>query len=317
MFGYLMKKLGLGLLTLWVIASITFFLLHSLPGDPFASEKKIPPVVKKALMEKYHLDKPLMVQYGYYLKNVFIHRDLGVSMKVRGRRVNKMIANNFPKSMTLGAVAITFALAVGIPLGIIAGMNRGKALDSASMLIAVVGVSVPSFIVGGTLQWMVLSIKAKTGVSILPIAGWGTWQHIIMPSFALAIMPIAVIARMMRASMIEVLAQDYIRTARAKGISNFQITLKHSVRNAIMPVVTYIGPLFAAITTGSFVIETVFAVPGLGRYFSQSILDRDYTVTLGVVVFYSVLLITMMIVVDIAYGLIDPRIRVGRKRGAK
>ncbi len=317
MFGYLMKKLGLGLLTLWVIASITFFLLHSLPGDPFASEKKIPAVVKKALMEKYHLDKPLMVQYGYYLKNVFIHRDLGVSMKVRGRRVNKMIANNFPKSMTLGVVAITFALAVGIPLGIIAGMNRGKPLDSASMLIAVVGVSVPSFIVGGTLQWMILVIKAKTGVSILPIAGWGTWQHLIMPSFALAIMPIAVIARMMRASMIEVLAQDYIRTARAKGISNLQITLKHSVRNAIMPVITYIGPLFAAITTGSFVIETVFAIPGLGRYFSQSILDRDYTVTLGVVVFYSVLLITMMIVVDIAYGLIDPRIRVGRKRGAK
>ncbi len=317
MLGYLMKKLGLGLLTLWVIASITFFLLHSLPGDPFASEKKIPPVVKKALMEKYHLDKPIMVQYGYYLKNVFVHRDLGVSMKVRGRKVNKMIANNFPKSMTLGIVAVTFALAVGIPLGIIAGMNRGKALDSGSMLIAVVGVSIPSFIVGGILQWMVLAITKKTGVSILPIAGWGTWKHIIMPSFALAIMPIAVIARMMRASMIEVLAQDYIRTARAKGISNLQITLKHSVRNAIMPVITYIGPLFAAITTGSFVIETVFAVPGLGRYFSQSILDRDYTVTLGVVVFYSVLLITMMIMVDIAYGLIDPRIRVGRKRGAK
>jgi ABC-type dipeptide/oligopeptide/nickel transport system permease component len=262
------------------------------------------------------LDEPVVVQYGYYLKDLFLHADLGISMKIRGRKVNQMISSNFPKSMTLGLIAVVVALGVGLPLGIIAGLNRGKTLDSVSMIIAVLGISVPSFIVGGTLQWLVLAIKAKTGVSILPIAGWGTWQHVLMPSFALAIFPIAVIARMMRASMIEVLAQDYIRTARSKGISNFKVTLKHGIRNAIMPVITYIGPLFAAITTGSFVIETVFAIPGLGRYFSQSILDRDYTVTLGVVVFYASMLIVMMILVDLAYGLVDPRIRVGRKRGA-
>lgn len=317
MISFIFKKIGLGLITLWAIATITFFLLHALPGDPFVSEKKIPPLVKARLMEKYNMDKPLVVQYGIYIKDVFLHGDLGLSMKIRGRTVNSMIVNNFPKSFALGLVSIIVSLLVGLPLGIIAGLYRAKILDSVSMIIAVIGISVPNFICGGILQWLVLYIKAKTGVSILPIAGWGTASHMIMPSFALAIFSIAVIARMMRASMIEVLAQDYIRTARAKGLNDFQVIVKHGIRNAIMPVITYIGPLFAAVITGSFVVETVFAIPGLGRYFSQCILDRDYTVTLGVVIFYAALLILMMIVVDFAYGLVDPRIRVGRKRGAK
>jgi len=313
MLKFIFKKITMGILTLWAIATLTFFLLHSLPGDPFASEKKIPPVIKARLMEKYNLDKPLVYQYGLYIKDLFLHQDLGISMKVRGRSVNDMIKSNFPRSFILGLTSIIIAIIVGIPLGIIAGLHRGKFLDSLSMIVAVLGISVPSFIFGGILQWIVLFIKFKTDVSILPIAGWGTFPHIIMPSIALSIFSIAVIARMMRASMIEVLAQDYIRTARAKGLNNFQIIVKHGIRNAIMPVITYLGPLFAAVTTGSFVIETVFSIPGLGRYFSQSILDNDYTVTLGVVVFYACLLIAMMILVDLAYGLIDPRIRRGAK----
>ena len=316
MLRYICKKLIYGFLTLWIIASITFFLMHMLPGDPFVSEKKIPPKVKEKLLEKYHLDKPLMVQYRYYMSSL-AKGDLGLSMKVRGRSVNKMIKTHFPKSLILGLLATIIAFVVGVSIGIVAGLYRGKKLDSASMLLAIVGVSVPSFILGGILQWFVLFLKKLTGDSILPIAGYGEFKHLIMPSIALALMPLAIIARMMRASMIEVLSQDYIRTAKAKGLSPFKIIVKHCMRNAILPVVTYLGPLLAAITTGSFVIEKVFAIPGLGRYFVQSISDRDYTLTLGIVVFYAFLLIVMMLLVDLMYGLIDPRIRVVKGKGEK
>ncbi len=316
MLRYICKKLIYGFLTLWIIASITFFLMHMLPGDPFVSEKKIPPKVKEKLLEKYHLDKPLMVQYRYYMSSL-AKGDLGLSMKVRGRSVNKMIKTHFPKSLILGLLATIIAFVVGVSIGIVAGLYRGKKLDSASMLLAIVGVSVPSFILGGILQWLVLFLKKLTGDSILPIAGYGEFKHLIMPSIALALMPLAIIARMMRASMIEVLSQDYIRTAKAKGLSPFKIIVKHCMRNAILPVVTYLGPLLAAITTGSFVIEKVFAIPGLGRYFVQSISDRDYTLTLGIVVFYAFLLIVMILLVDLMYGLIDPRIRVVKGKGEK
>lgn len=316
MFKFILRKLSLALITLWIIASATFFLMHALPGDPFASEKKVPPAVKAKLMEKYQLDKPLIVQYGNYIKNLTLKGDLGISMKIRGRSVNQMIGNNFPKSFILGIFAMAIALVVGLPIGIFAALNRGKLSDSLSMLVAIIGISVPSFIVAGTLQWLVIIIKQNTGVSILPVAGWGEFRHIILPSIALCFSPIAVIARMMRASMIEVLTSDYIRTARSKGVSYFTIVVKHGVRNAILPVVTYLGPLFAAITTGSFIVETIFSIPGLGKYFSQSIMDKDYTVTLGVTVFYALILIISIVVVDFAYGLIDPRIRDSKKRGA-
>ena len=316
MLKYILKKLTYGLLTLWIIASITFFLMHMLPGDPFASEKKIPPKVKAKLLSKYHLDKPLIVQYAYYMKDL-AKGDLGLSMKIRGRKVNKMIKTHFPKSLVLGVFATMIAFVVGVSIGTVAGLHRGKKLDSAAMLLAIIGVSVPSFILGGILQWIILLLKKFTGDSILPIAGYGEFRHLILPSIALALMPLAIIARMMRASVIEVLSQDYIRTAKAKGLSPFKIIVKHCIRNAILPVVTYLGPLLAAITTGSFVIEKVFAVPGLGRYFVQSISDRDYTVTLGIVVFYAFLLIVMMLVVDLMYGFIDPRIRVVKGKGDK
>lgn len=316
MFKFILKKFVLALVTLWVVASATFFLMHAIPGDPFASEKKVPPLVKAKLMEKYQLDKPIIVQYGIYIKNVFLKGDLGISMKIRGRSVNGMIVNNFPKSFVLGVLAMAVSLIVGLPLGITAALNRGKAKDSVSMFIAILGVSIPSFIVAGTLQWIVILIKQSTGVSILPVAGWGELRHLVLPTLALSVSPIAVIARMMRASMIEVIGLDYVRTAKAKGVSYYAIIMKHCVRNAILPVVTYLGPLFAAITTGSFVVENIFSIPGLGKYFSQSIIDKDYTVTLGVTVFYALILIITMVIVDLTYGFIDPKIRDAKKRGA-
>lgn len=315
MIRQIINKLMLGVLTLWVIATLTFFLIHSLPGDPFASEHKIPAKIKIKLQEKYHLDKPLVVQYGYYLKDLTLHGDLGLSMKVRGRKVNSIITSHFPKSLVLGLIATVIAFIFGSILGTIAGLLRGKYGDTVAMLVAIIGVSVPSFILAGMFQWIVMSLSEKLGHSILPIAGYGGIDHLILPSVALSLMPLAVIARMMRASVIEVLAQDYIRTARAKGISNFQVVINHVIRNAIMPVITYLGPLFASITTGSFVIESVFAIPGLGKYFVESIQNRDYTVVIGVVLFYAALLIVMIIIVNLMYGFIDPRIR--RGKGAK
>lgn len=307
----IISKLGFGLITLWVIVSLTFFLMHSLPGDPFAQEHKIPAKIKARMEAKYHLNEPMIVQYGYYMAAV-AKGDLGISMKIRGRKVNKIISSHFPKSLVLGLIAIGIAFVFGTALGIIAGFFRGKYGDNMAMIIAIIGVSVPSFILAGSFQWVVMTISNQVGYSILPIAGYGGFDHLILPSIALSLMPLAVIARMMRASVIEVLAQDYIRTARAKGISNFNIIVKHVIRNAIMPVITYLGPLFAGITTGSFVIESVFAIPGLGKYFIESIQNRDYTIVIGVVAFYAALLIVMIMLVNLVYGFIDPRIRRGK-----
>lgn len=314
MLKYILKRLGTGILTLWIITTLTFFLMHQLPGDPFASEKAIPPKVKARLMAKYHLDKPLIVQYGYYLAGI-TKGDFGMSMKVRGRKVSDMIMKKFPVSLDLGLRAVLFAFIVGVSLGVIASLNHGKKWDGLSMIVAIIGVSVPSFILAGTFQWLILLIGKKIGVYILPIAGYSSFKHTIIPTIALGLMPVAIIARMMRASMIEVLGQDYVRTAKAKGVSTFKVTLKHCVRNAIMPVLIYMGPLTASITTGSFVMEQVFAIPGLGKYYIQSLYNRDYTMVLGITVFYAALLIGMILLVDILYGFVDPRVRLSKKKG--
>ncbi len=314
MLKYILKRLGTGLLTLWIITTLTFFLMHSLPGDPFASEKAIPPKVKARLMAKYHLDKPLIVQYGYYLSGI-PKGDFGMSMKVRGRKVSDMIMKKFPVSLDLGLRAVLFSFIVGVSLGIIASLNHGKKWDGISMIVAIIGVSVPSFILAGTFQWLILLIGKQMGVYVLPIAGYSSFKYTIIPTIALGLMPVAIIARMMRASMIEVLGQDYVRTAKAKGMSTFKVTIKHCVRNAIMPVLIYMGPLTASITTGSFVMEQVFAIPGLGKYYIQSLYNRDYTMVLGITIFYAALLIGMILVVDILYGFIDPRVRLSNQKG--
>jgi ABC-type dipeptide/oligopeptide/nickel transport system permease component len=309
MLKYILKRVMFSIITLWLIATITFTLIHCLPGDPFASEKAIPPAIKAQIMKKYGLDQPLHIQYVQYLKRL-IHGDLGISMKERGRSVNSIIAVHFPYSLNIGIKAVIFGTVFGLIMGIISALNRGNKWDTTALLVAIIGVSVPSFVIAGIMQYLVILIANLTGVNILPVAGFSDFASTILPSIALGLFSVATVTRMMRASMIEVLGQDYIKTAKAKGCSPGKIILKHGIRNAIMPIVSYMGPMVAAILTGSFVIEKIFAIPGLGKYFVDSIFNNDYTVILGVVMFYATFLTIMILLVDISYGLIDPRIRV-------
>ena len=316
---FLIKRIAMGLVTLWLVITITFFLIHMLPGDPFQSEKAIPPKVKENLMAKYHLDRPLGEQYVEYLKNI-AKGDLGASMKVRGRTVNDVINKSFFVSADLGARSIIFALVLGIPLGIIAALKRGKYQDKLSMIIAIIGISVPSFVLAGLMQKYFVDIH--NGILIengfLPeffrirLSGWDSPEKKILPVVALGLYTVALIARLLRDKMIEVMGQDYIRLAVAKGVKPKNIVFRHALRNAILPIITIMGPTIAAVLTGSFVIEKMFSIPGLGKYFVDSINDRDYTMVLGVTVFYAIFLIIMMILVDIVYVLVDPKIKLGK-----
>ncbi|BBM37421.1 ABC-type oligopeptide transport system, permease component [Leptotrichia hofstadii] len=316
---FLIKRIAMGLVTLWLVITITFFLIHMLPGDPFQSEKAIPPKVKENLMAKYHLDRPLGEQYVEYLKNI-AKGDLGASMKVRGRTVNDVIKKSFLTSADLGARSIIFALALGIPLGIIAALKRGKYQDRLAMIVAIIGISVPSFVLAGLMQKYVVDIHNGTLIrnGFLPdffwinLSGWDTFDKKILPVIALGLYTVALIARLLRDKMIEVMGQDYIRLAVAKGVKPKNIVFRHALRNAILPIITIMGPTIAAVLTGSFVIEKMFSIPGLGKYFVDSINDRDYTMVLGVTVFYAVFLIIMMILVDIVYVLVDPKIKLGK-----
>ena len=315
---FLIKRIAMGLVTLWLVITITFFLIHMLPGDPFQSEKAIPPKVKENLMAKYHLDRPLGEQYVEYLKNI-AKGDLGASMKVRGRTVNDVIKKSFLTSADLGARSIIFALALGIPLGIIAALKRGKYQDRLAMIVAIIGISVPSFVLAGLMQKYFVDVH--NGILIdqynLPLirillSGWDRPEKKILPVIALGLYTVALIARLLRDKMIEVMGQDYIRLAIAKGVKPKNIVFRHALRNAILPIITIMGPTIAAVLTGSFVIEKMFSIPGLGKYFVDSINDRDYTMVLGVTVFYAIFLIIMMILVDIVYVLVDPKIKLGK-----
>lgn len=277
--------------------------MHTIPGGPFKKEKALPPAVQRNIEERYKLNDPLWKQYTDYLSNL-VRGDLGPSFKYLGRSVNDIIRDGFPVSATLGAWAILFALVVGVPAGIISALNQNKWQDNAVMAIAIIGVSVPNFVIA-TLLMYVFAVKLRW----LPVALWGTPKHVILPMIALAGFPAAFFARLMRSSTLDVLSQDYIRTARAKGLSWYAVVVKHVVKNAILPVVTYLGPLVAGILTGSFVVENIFAIPGLGRYYVTSIYNRDYTTIMGVTIFYSAFLVLLNFLVDIAYGWIDPRIK--------
>lgn len=316
---FLVNRILMGLVTLWLVITITFFLLHLLPGDPFQSEKEVSPQIKENLMAKYHLDKPLGVQYVEYLKNV-TKGDLGLSMKERGRTVNEIIADSFPTSADLGMRAVLFALITGIPLGIIAALKRGKYQDKLAMVIAIIGISVPSFVMAGLMQRYFVDIHNNVLIEngFLPeflrikISGWDEPSKRILPVVALGLYTVALIARLLREKMIEVMGQDYIRLAVAKGVKPSNIVWKHALRNAILPVVTVMGPTIAAVLTGSFVIENMFTIPGLGKYYIDSINERDYTMVLGVTIFYAAFLILMMIITDIVYVLVDPKIKLGK-----
>ncbi|PKG25542.1 ABC transporter permease [Niallia nealsonii] len=310
MIKYLTRRLLFMILSLLLIVTATFFFMRLAPGNPFTSEKQLPPAIEANLNEHYGLNDPWYVQYGEYLLRI-VQWDFGPSFKYKSQTVNDLINEGFPVSLVLGLEAIFIALAVGVTLGIIAALKHNKWQDYLAMIIAVLGISVPSFIMAAFLQY-IFAIK----LGLFPVARWGTFSQSVLPAIALAAGPTAFIARLTRSSMLEVLNNDYIKTAKAKGLGEFVITVKHTIRNAILPVVSYMGPLSAGVVTGSFVIEKIFGIPGLGAHFVKSIGNRDYTVIMGVTVFYSIILLVSVLLVDILYGLIDPRIKLaGGKKG--
>ncbi|HIX84397.1 MAG TPA: ABC transporter permease [Candidatus Megamonas gallistercoris] len=309
MLAYIIRRVFNAVLVLWVVITITFGLMHAIPGGPFTVEKSLPPVVLKSIEERYKLNDPLYKQYGDYLANL-VQGDLGPSFKYPGRSVNDIIKDGFPVSFQLGMEAVLIAVIIGIPAGILAAVKQGKWQDHVVNFCTTLGVAVPSFVVAALLIY-VLSTK----LHLLPSAMWEGWQYQIMPALALSGMPMSFIARLTRSSMLDVLGQDYIKTARAKGLSRLTVLFKHALPNSLIPVITYIGPMAAGILTGSFVIESIFAIPGLGQYFVTSIYNRDYTVILGVTIFYSVIVIVLNMLVDLIYPLLDPRIKIGSGKG--
>lgn len=306
---FVLKRLLMAIVTMWVIITITFVIMHAVPGDPFAREGKMPEQVYQNLRAQYGLDKPVSEQYVIYLKNI-MKGDFGKSMKSQAETVNQMIKRGAPVSAQIGLHAFIISIILGPALGSIAALYQNKLPDYITMIIAIIGISVPSFI----FATLLVQFVAKQ-VAWLPISGWGTFRHSILPSLSLALMPIAASARLMRSSMLEVLGQDYIRTARSKGLSKFKVIMGHAVRNAILPVVSTLGTTLSGLLTGSFVIEKIFGVPGLGNFLISSVTNRDYTLIMGTTIFYSFVLIILLLIVDILYVVIDPRIQLtGGKR---
>jgi oligopeptide transport system permease protein len=279
-------------------------MMQAIPGDPFMNEKRVIPELKEQLRAHYGLDKPLVVQYGLYLKN-FLKGDMGMSFQRKDRTVNTILAEGFPYSASLGLRSVLVGFIAGLLLGIVAALNHNKAWDRFSILVAIIGVSIPAFVVAATLQYF-LGVKLK----ILPVAQWKGFEYTIMPTFALALGMIAQVARFMRSSMLDVLGQDYVKTAKAKGLSTLKIVWSHEIRNAILPVITILGPWIAFVLTGSFVVETIFAIPGIGKFYVQSINTQDYPLITGMTAFVGAMMVFMNLLVDILYGFIDPRIRI-------
>jgi oligopeptide transport system permease protein len=300
---HLLKKLVILAASLFVVVTLTFILTHSIPGDPFSDEDVIPEEILKALYHHYGLDLPLHVQFGKYFANL-LKGDLGPSFKYHGRTANDVISEGFPISLTLGLEALFIAIGAGVILGSYAAFKRGKWQDQGTMLLAVIWISVPSFILATILQYVFAMY-----FDWFPVARWGTFSQSVLPALALAALPTAMIARLTRSSMVEVLQQDYILTAKSKGLSSFQIITRHALRNALLPVVTYLGPLTANVLTGSFVVEKIFGIPGLGQWFVSSVINRDYTLIMSLTIFYSAFLMVCVFIVDIVYSLLDPRIK--------
>ena len=299
---YVFRRLGGAIIILWVIITVTFALMHAIPGGPFTTEKKLPPQVKASIEAKYHLDDPVWKQYGDYLGGV-ITGDLGPSYKYEGRSVNDIISDAFPISAQLGLLSLMVAVAGGIAAGAISAMRPNGIVDYAVTILSTIGISVPTFIIGAVLEYVV-----GFELGWFPVALWRGPSYMVLPVLTLAAQPMAFIARLTRSGLLDVYQQEYIRTARAKGLSSWTILTRHALGNAILPVITYLGPLAASLLTGSFIVETIFAIPGLGQYFVTSIYNRDYTVILGITIFYSALVVFLNILVDMIYPLIDPRV---------
>lgn len=311
MLRYTLRRLVYMVITLWLIVTFTFVLMKNLPGDPFGEDTlKLTAEQKQLLYAQYGLDKPIWEQYLKYMNNV-IHGDLGVSYAFPTRKVTEIIAQGFPASLELGLWALVIAIIVGLILGIIASLNHNKGWDIGAMFTAVVGISIPSFVLAPLLSYF---IGVKLGW--LPAGMWTGASSRVLPAIALSFGTIAILARLMRTSMLDVLSLDYIKTAKAKGLSQRAIVIRHTLRNAILPVVTVIGPVFVNLITGTLVVEQIFVVPGLGKHFVQSIYSNDYTMITGLTIFYSFLLVVVLFITDILYGLVDPRIRL-TKGGSK
>ena len=300
--GYILKRIGLAILTVWVVITLTFFVMHSVPGGPFMSEKAVTPEVQAALEAKYGLDKPVLEQYFTYLKDIVTEFDFGPSIKLRGREVTNIIVEGLAVSAKLGIMAAAIALVGGILLGAIAALNRNKLIDRIIMVMTTAFVSMPGFVMGSfllllfsvTLNWVPANGTAEGGL-ILPVS-------------TLSLSPLSNITRLTRSSMLDVLGQDYIRTAKAKGVSGPKVIFGHALKNSLIPVITYVGPMLAYIVTGSLVVEKIFAVNGIGRAFVSSITDRDYPLIMGTTIVLAVLIVTMNLISDIMYKVVDPRI---------
>ena len=300
--SYIIKRVLLAVLTVWIVLTITLFVMHFVPGGPFASEKAITPAAQAALEAKYGLDKPLMEQYWTYLVDAFTKFDFGPSLKQRGRMVIDVIKDGLKTSAKLGIIAAAWATIVGVVLGAMAALRRNTILDRVVMVISTAFVSMPSFIMGSLLL-LLFSVK----LGLVPANG-ETAKGLILPVITLGLSPMANIIRLTRSSMLDVLGQDYIRTARAKGVAPAKIIFGHALKNALIPVITYVGPMLAYIVTGSLVVEQIFAVPGIGRAFVQSIINRDYSMIMGTTIVLASLIVIMNLISDILYKIVDPRI---------
>lgn len=306
MFKYVVKRVIAALLTLLVLVTAVFFLVRLIPGDPFTSPK-LTPAVKANLEHYYGFDQPLWKQYIQYMGNLF-RGDFGYSMKYTNKTVNYIIGQTFPFSADLGIRALVTAITFGLVLGVVAARNRGTGIDFVCVIVAILGTSIPDFIMGAVLQYF---FGIKWG--LLPVAKYDGFEYTILPTCALAFYTLTSVSRIMRSSMLEVTGQDYIKTARSKGVTETRIAWKHQIRNAIMPVLTMLGPTVASVLTGTFVIESLYAIPGMGKYYVESTINNDYSMVLGMTLFYGMFLVFCNLVVDLLYGIVDPRVRIGKK----
>ena len=301
---FIFKRFLWGIPVLLTVATLTFAIMHIVPGGPFDREKKLPPEIKANVEAKYHLDKPVHKQYFLYIYGL-IKGDLGPSYKYLGRDVRDIIKDTFPVSIQLGVLALFISIIIGIGTGVIAGIKSDTIWDRLTILFATTGISLPNFILG-----IILSLLFSHFYKVLPPALWEGWRYMILPSITLGFAPASYIARLTRSSVIDVMDKDYIRTARAKGLRGRNIVLKHVLKNSIMPVITILGPITAALVTGSFIVEYIFSIPGMGRYFVTAVTNRDYPLIMGVTLIYTVIIVLANVIVDILYTLLDPRVKI-------
>ena len=302
---YIFQRVWTSAVTLFVVITVTFFLMRAIPGGPFTDEKAIPPQILTKVLERYHMNDPIHIQYFHYLQSL-ARFDLGPSFRYEGMSVNDLIRDSFPISLLIGSMAILIALGIGIPAGIVSALRRGGWQDKTAMVVATLGITIPNYVIA-TLMVYVFAYR----LGVVTVGFWEGFSTAVLPAITLAGYPTAFISRLTRSSMLEVIQQDYIRTARSKGLRERTVVYIHALKNAVIPVITYLGPLAAGILTGSFVVEQIYGVPGLGTFFVTSIQNRDYTTIMGVTVFYSALLVSLNLLVDICYGFIDPRIKLG------